>query len=197
MRRGVEAGFTLLELVAVLVLIGILLAFSPMALDFLIAEKELESEVSKLATTIDFIKTQAMLDQAPYALHYNTDENAWAIQVPDEQVHEPDDPDAEPVTLLVLDEELDPAELDWHKLPKAFTLEFYEGKKALKGRFAVTFSPDGTVPPHTLVVESNSVESLNESDRIRTIKVSFSGLVTFAVGKSIDDFKLSEAEIGR
>jgi len=63
LRAHPGSGFTLLELVAVCVLVGLLLAFSPRAFGFLMAEKELESEVSRLATTIDFIKSQAVLDQ--------------------------------------------------------------------------------------------------------------------------------------
>jgi len=190
-------GFTLIEMVAVLVIVGLLLVFSPLVLDFFIAEKQLESEVSRLATTIDLVKTQALLDQAPYAMHYDTDKHRWAAQIPEEREQESYDPDKEPVKVLVLDEDIDFETLDWHDLPPDFTLEFYEGKKKLEGRFAVTFNPDGTVAPHTLVVESNKVASLDEQDRVRTIKVSFSGLVSFATGRELDDFKLTEAELGR
>ena len=194
--RG-EGGFTLLELVAVLVVIGLLLAFSPLALDYLVSEKELESEVSRLATMVDFVKSQTLLDQAPYAIHVDTEKYRWAVQVPQEEEQETNDPDAEPVTVLVLEEEIGEEDLDWHQLPDGLTLEFYEGKQPLKGRYAITYSPDGTVPPHTLVIESNKVSSLREEDRIRTLKISFSGLVSLAVGRDIGDFKLTEAELGR
>jgi len=192
-----EGGFTLIEMIAVLVVIGLLLAFSPLALDFLVAEKELESEVSRLATTVDFVKSQTLLDQAPYAIHVDTEKHRWAVQVPREEEQENTDPDQEPVTVLVLDEEIDEEDLDWHQLPDGLSLEFYEGRQPFKGRYAITYAPDGTVPPHTLVVESNKVSSLREEDRIRTIKVSFSGLVSLAVGRDIGDFKLTEAELGR
>jgi len=192
-----SAGFTLIELIAVLVVVGLLLAFSPMALDYLIAEKELESEVSHLATMIELVKTQAVLDQSPYAMHYDTEKHRWAAQSPDEKVQEVSDPDAEPVTVLVLDEEIDEDELDWHRLPEGITLEFYEGKKSLQGRFAVTFGPTGTVAAHTIVLESNRISSLDIADRARTLKVSFPGLVSFAMGRELDEFKLSEAELGR
>jgi len=191
------AGFTLIELIAVLVMIGLLLAFSPLVLDFLVAEKELDSEVTRLATLVDLVKTQAVLDQAKYAIHYDTENHRYAIQTPDEVEQEFNDPDAEPVTVLVLDEQISEEELDWHRLPEGVTLEFYEGRKQLKGTFAVTFSPTGTVPFHTLVMESNRISSLDEEDRTRTIKVTFTGLVSFARGRVVDDFKLTEAEIGR
>jgi len=191
------AGFTLIELIAVLVMIGLLLAFSPLVLDFLVAEKELDSEVTRLATLVDLVKTQAVLDQAKYAIHYDTENHRYAIQTPDEVEQELNDPDAEPVTVLVLDEQISEEELDWHRLPEGVTLEFYEGRKQLKGTFAVTFSPTGTVPFHTLVMESNRISSLEEEDRTRTIKVTFTGLVSFARGRVVDDFKLTEAEIGR
>jgi prepilin-type N-terminal cleavage/methylation domain-containing protein len=191
------AGFTLIELIVVLVVIGLLLAFSPLALDFLIAEKELDSEVTRLATLVDLIKTQAVLDQAKYAMHYDTENHRYAIQPPDEVTQETNDPDAEPVTVLVLDEEADLEQLDWHQLPDGITLEFFEGRKQLRGSFAVTFSPTGTVPFHTLVMESNRISSLEEEDRTRTVKVSFTGLVSFARGRVVEEFKLTEAELGR
>jgi prepilin-type N-terminal cleavage/methylation domain-containing protein len=194
---GAAAGFTLVELIAVLVVVGLLVAFSPLALDFLVAEKELESEVSRLATTIDFVKSQTLLDQCAYAIHLDTEKHRWAVQVPREEEQETTDPEEEPVTVLVLDEDVPPEDLDWHQLPNGLSLEFYEGRQALRGRYAVTFSPDGTVPPHTLVLESNRVSSLREEDRVRTLRVSFSGLVSLATGRDLGDFKLTEAELGR
>jgi prepilin-type N-terminal cleavage/methylation domain-containing protein len=192
-----QSGFTLIELIAVLVLVGLLLAFSPMALDYLVAEKELESEVARLATMIEFLKTQAVLDQAEYAVHYDTEKHRWAAQPPDEVVQESVDPDAEPVAVLVLDEDVDEEDLDWHDLPDDLSLEFYEGRKELKGRFAVTFSPTGTIPSHTVVLHSDRVSSLEVEDRARTIKVSFTGVISFALGRVTEDFKLTEAELGR
>ncbi len=199
LRPGVrpEAAFTLIELVAVLVLVGLLLAFSPRAFGFLVAEKELESEVSRLATTIDFVKSQAVLDQCAYAIHVNTEEMSWAVQIPREEEEESNDPDKEPVKILVFDEEMPPEELDWHKLPDGVSLEFYEGRTPFKGRYAITYAPDGTCPAHTLVLESNRISSLDEEDRVRTIRVSFSGLVSLSPGREIGEFKLTEAELGR
>jgi len=192
-----EGGFTLIELVAVLVLTGLLLAFSPLALDFLVAEKELESEVSRLATTIDFVKSQAVLDQCAYAIHIDSENNSWAVQIPREEEQDSPEEGKEPVKVLVLDEDMPPEELDWHKLPGGITLEFYEGRQPFKGRYAITYGPDGSVPAHSLVLESNRVSSLDEADRVRTIRVSFTGLVSLSPGREVGDFKLSEAELGR
>jgi hypothetical protein len=130
-------------------------------------------------------------------MHYDTENHRYAAQPPDEVEQETDDPDAEPVTVLVLDEDVSEEELDWHQLPDGISLEFYEGRRQLKGTFAVTFYPTGTVPFHTLVMESNRISSLEEEDRTRTLKVTFTGLVSFARGRVIDEFKLTEAEIGR
>jgi prepilin-type N-terminal cleavage/methylation domain-containing protein len=196
-RRAVDRGFTLIELVAVLVLVGLLIVFSPLALDFLVAEKELEGEVSRLATTVDFVKSQAVLDQCAYAIHVDTEKHRWAVQVPREEEQESTDPDVEPVKILVLDEDVPDEELEWHQLPSGISLEFYEGRQPLKGIYAITYSPDGTVPAHTLVFDSNRVSSLDEQDRIRTVRVSFSGLVSLGSGRALGDFKLTEAELGR
>ena len=191
-------GFTLIELIAVLVLAGLLLPFSPMVLDFFVSEKDLESEVSRRSNMISLLLSETVINQAPHAIHYDTERHRYAIQVPIERTYtDPLDPDAEPVTVLELEEDLAPEDLDWHNLPKDFRLEFYEGRKNLQGRYMVTFSPQGTVPPHAVVIESKKIASLEDRDRIRTLKVSFPGIVSFATGRDIQDFKLTEAEIGR
>lgn len=190
-------AFTLLELIAVLAIIGLLLAFSPAGLQALLPERELEAEVSRLQTTVDMLRAQAMLDQARYAMHYDTEHDRWAYQTPDEVSMPNPDGEGEPITALVLDEEPDFDGLDWHQLPDGVKIELYEGTKRISGRFMITFSPNGTVPPHTIVFESNRIASLDPEDRTRTLKVSFPGIVSLAVGRATDDFKKTEAELGR
>jgi prepilin-type N-terminal cleavage/methylation domain-containing protein len=192
------AGFTLIEMIAVLVVVGLLLAFSPMVLDFFVAEKELETEVSRLSSTIALVLSEAVIQQAPYAVHYDTEKHRYAVQIPEERTYtDPLDPDAEPKSVLELEEEVRPEDLDWHDLPADFKLELFEGTTQLGGRYRITFSPQGTVPPHTIVLESTKVSSLDDRDRIRTLKVSFPGVVSYSMGRDIQDFKLSEAEVGR
>ena len=53
-----HAGFTLIELVVVLVLIGLLMAFTPLALDAVVAERELEKEASQYGITIELVSKQ-------------------------------------------------------------------------------------------------------------------------------------------
>ena len=190
-------GFTLIELIAVLALLGVLLAVSPMALDALVPERELEKEMSQIGATIELLHTQAVLDRTPYAIHYDTEEHRWAIQTPDEVERQGRDGE-DPKKLLVLDEKVDLEELDWRPLPNGVKLELYEGRRKIaRGSYAVTIRADGTVDPHTLVLESNQISSLDEEDRARTIKVNFPGFVSFARGRVLEDFKLTEAELGR
>ena len=190
-------GFTLIELVAVMVVIALLVVFAPLALDSLVAERELESEVSRLGTTIEMIHTQAILDQAPYAMHFDMEEGRYAYQIPDEVEQETYDDETEPVSTYVLDEDLELTELDWHRLPGGFKMTLYEGRNRFPdGSWRVIFRPDGTVPPHTIVIESDNVSSLDELDRSRTIKVNFPGFVSYAIGARVEDFKKSAAELG-
>lgn len=192
------AGFTLIELVAVLALLGVLLAASPMALDALVPERELEKEMSRLGTTIELLHQQAILDRAPYAIHYDTERHRWAVQTPEEIVEESTREGEPPRTLLALDEDVDLEQLDWRKLPSGFKLQLYEGARRISsGSYAVTFRPGGTVDPHTLLLESDAISSLDDDDRTRTIKVNFPGFVSFARGRVIDDFKKTESELGR
>jgi len=191
------AGFTLIELIAVLVLAGLLLAFAPMSLDWLIAERELESEASRLGNMVEFAHQQALLDQAPYAMHYDLDDNRWAMQVPVEVEIDTGD-DEEPRTILRLEMDLDPSDLDWHGLPRSFRMKLFEGSNELRsGVYRILIDPNGTVPSHSVVLESERIGSLNDEDRMRTVKVNFPGFVSYAVGAQIDDFQKTEAEIGR
>jgi prepilin-type N-terminal cleavage/methylation domain-containing protein len=192
-------GFTLLELIAVLVLIGMLLVFSPMVLDSVMSDKQLESEAARLGTMIEAMHTQAVLDQAEYAIHYDTEEHRWAVQLPEEVEEEyRGGEDREPVKALVLEQDVPPEELEWHRLPPGIRMELFEGRREIrKGRYMITFSPGGTVPAHAVILESNNISSLDEDERHRTIKVNVPGFVSFAPGRLIEDFKLTEAEIGR
>jgi len=192
------SAFTLLEMVVVLVLIGILLAASPMALDSLVAERELDSEVGRIGTTLEFLHTQAVLDRTDYAIHYDTEGRRWAMQVPEEIEQPSPEPDGEPIRALVLDKEILLDELDWHVLPAGLKLEIYEGVRRIdSGSYRVILRANGTVDPHALIVESNNISSLDEIDRTRTIKVNFPGFVSFAPGKVLSEYKKTEAELGR
>lgn len=192
------AGFTLIELIAVLVIIGLLMAFTPMALDTLVSERELEREVTELGGTIENLRLQAVLDRADYAIHYDTEEHRWATQFPVEVTQPASREGEEPVTGLVLEEITDPSLLDWHDMPKGITMEMYEGNRLIsKGRYRITFSPRGTVDPHILVLESNNISSLDPEDRARTLKVNFPGFVSYASGRRVGSTKLTESELGR
>lgn len=190
-------GFTLIELIAVLVVVGLLLVFSPLGIQALIPERELEAEVSKLRTTIEMLRAQAMLDQAEYAIHYDTEKAKWAYQVPEEITRDNPNGGDQPLKALVLDKNPNFEQLDWHALPDGMKLDLYEGARRIQGRFMVTLSPTGTVPPHAIVMEYSAIASLDERDRTRTVKVNFPGIVSFAMGRVVDDFKKTEAELGR
>ncbi|MEE8106630.1 MAG: type II secretion system protein [Planctomycetota bacterium] len=194
---GMARAFTLIEMVAVLVLIGMLIVFSPMALNTMVAERELEAEVSQLGNTIELIHMQAVLVGAAHAMHYDTENHRYAYQLPETREETTTDPDKKPVEVSILDMDLDPEELEWHQLPRGMKLKMFEGKNELRGRYRVVFTPAGTVDPHTLVVDSDSVSSLNEEDRARTIKVNFPGFVSYAPGRRVEEFKKTESELGR
>ena len=88
-------GFTLIELIMVLVVVGLLLAFSPVVMDSLIASKELESEVARLGGIIESLRNETILSQAQHAIHYDTDNHRYAMQVPVEVEQESANPDEE------------------------------------------------------------------------------------------------------
>jgi prepilin-type N-terminal cleavage/methylation domain-containing protein len=188
-------AFTLIELCVVLVLVGLLVAFSPIALDSMVAERELESEASRYGSTVEMLVRESVLHRTPHAMHIDTEKHAWAVQLPEKIIQDRGE-DKEPVEMLALDTDLDPGELNWHPLPDGVTLEYYEGSRRIeRGRYRIIIDPTGTIDPHSLIMESNNISSLNEEDRTRTVKVNFPGFVSYAVGKVVEDFKKSEAEL--
>jgi len=195
-------GFTLIELVAVLVLVSLLVAFAPLALDWLVAEKELEREVLQLGNIIEAVSSQAVMDRADYALHYDTEAGRWAMQLPIEiedtsRARRGGDERDEPVKVLKLEENVPEEDLAWHALPKGISLKFFQGNRFLSGRYKVIFGWRGTVDPHILVFESQNVSSLDERDRARTVKVNFLGFPSYAPGIHADEMKKTDAELGR
>jgi len=202
--RPPPRGFTLLEMVAVLVVVGLLLLFSPMALDSLVPERELDRETGELGGTIETVAAQAVIDRADFALHYDTEKHRWAVQVPVEVsgTERPGAGDGEEsgatIKVWKLEENVSPEDLAWHDLPKGIALRFFQGGRPIAtGRIRVLFGWRGTVDPHILVLESKNVSSLNEDDKARTIKINFLGFPTYATGVRIEDMKKTDAEIGR
>ena len=191
-----QRAFTLIELVVVLVLVGLLVAFTPLALDSLVAERELEREASRYGALVELLSRESVLHRTPHAIHIDTEKNRYAVQVPEEIFRDVAGDEDEQTKVLFLDLDLDPAELDWHPMPEGVTLQYYEGSRRIeRGRYRIITNPTGTIDPHSIIFESNNVSSLDERDRMRTVKVNFPGFVSFAVGKEIEDFKKSEAEL--
>lgn len=198
--RPRHAGFTLLELIAVVTIVSLLIVFVPMALDFLVAERELEREVLALGTSIEAVQAQAVVDRADYAMHYDTEKHRWAIQFPVEVERDPPrgrdgQPRGDPIRVLKLEENVPEERLDWNQLPKGVTLRLFQGNRFLSGRYRVIFGWRGTVDPHILVLESANVSSLVEEERARTVKVNFLGFPTYAPGVRAEEMRRSDAEL--
>ncbi|MEM8886228.1 MAG: prepilin-type N-terminal cleavage/methylation domain-containing protein, partial [Planctomycetota bacterium] len=98
-------AFTLIELVVVLVLIGALIAFSPLALDSLVAERELEKEASRYGSLVELVVRETVLHRTPHAIHFDTEKNAYAFQVP-EMIEELEDDEGNVRETLALDLDL-------------------------------------------------------------------------------------------
>ncbi|MFV0438382.1 MAG: prepilin-type N-terminal cleavage/methylation domain-containing protein [Desulfopila sp.] len=73
-------GFTLLEMLVVLVLLGILLVVSVPALRNAIVDDPLRSAARKMIGAINDVRQKAISGQQPYLLHFDLDENRLWVE---------------------------------------------------------------------------------------------------------------------
>lgn len=148
-REAAEAGFTLLEVTLVLLILGVMITFAaPRLRDP--STQELRSHVRRLATTFRFLRNEAILNGRIYLLNYDLDQQRYWITiegVPGEVAP----PVANELGLFA-----DPV-----SLPNtvAFSDIVFQGiGKLAEGQMFTRFFPDGYVEP-TVVHMDNGREA--------------------------------------
>jgi general secretion pathway protein H len=105
--RGRRAcrGFTLLEVMVVLVLIGIIFSFAVLSVSRNDQDEVMKRETRRLATLIDMANNEAVIRGQELAIHFTRDGYAFLVLQPEGWKELPDDPLLKP-----------------HKLPAGFSV---------------------------------------------------------------------------
>jgi general secretion pathway protein H len=98
-------GFTLLEVMVVLVLIGIIFSFAVLSVSRNDEDEVMKRETRRLATLIDMANNEAVIRGQELAIHFTRDGYAFMVLQPDGWKELPDDPLLKP-----------------HKLPAGFSV---------------------------------------------------------------------------
>jgi len=100
-RLGCCRGFTLLEVMVVLVLIGIIFSFAVLSVSRNDQDEVMKRETRRLATLIDMANNEAVIRGQELAIHFTRDGYAFLILQPEGWKELPDDPLLKPHKLPV------------------------------------------------------------------------------------------------
>lgn len=138
------AGFSLVEMMAVLVLLGIIATVVTVNWNAILPKAELHSAVRELASTLSSTRSEAIARSGTFQVQYDLDQNRYRVVTPFR---------VEGGGLAVSDEERRAS--GWTTLPKSvhFQTITIDGIEYTKGLVYVRFDPLGSASGHTIVLE--------------------------------------------
>ncbi len=175
-----RAGFTLIELMVVIVLLGALVAFGTLRIDSMVPSARLDKGARDLGQMLSRLRSLAIFSGRTYLLEYDLDAQTYRM--------------VRPTSLAEQDEGLpDYIESDWHELPKRVSIkaiQFSDRDAETRGRVRVEFSPTGELVGHLIHILSDEI--LEETQNRYTVEINpITGLVTYTLGvhKSYDQVR--------
>jgi len=133
-KRGRQAGFSLIEITAVVILIALVASVAMTRLDGVLPSTRSESAAREVLATLDFARTQAIAKAQPYEVVFDFPEQRYSIRVPF---------DSEGV--LIPNQEERPL-LSWHHFEKGVEILGIldpRGEIVRDGIYAITFDDQG------------------------------------------------------
>ena len=131
-----RAGFTLIEIMVVVLILGIMGRMVVSNMGRWIPESTLDSQVNQLRSWIDYLRSEAKIQGKPYSLELDLENHRTRLVLPEEDKLVRTDDDTVAVTIPLYWEDLD----DWIK----FDGHALAGRQIItKGTVKITFDENG------------------------------------------------------
>jgi len=142
-------GFTFIELLVTITIVGIMFAFGIGVSRFFIPESSLSAAAGEIAKAVEEARLEAILQGRPTWFEIDLGEHADSAQyyrsiTEPEPGKDPPPPEQQDVELVVR---------DWKLVPKEVRIESVaigEATPLVRGRVEVAIQPDGTMPSHLI-----------------------------------------------
>ena len=147
--RG-SGGFTLIELMIVVAIIGLMTQMILPAFSNTLPEEQLKSTANKLAIQLNYLRSEARLQGASYSLELDPEKQRYRVHMP------PEIRLAEDGNAPLLEGDPETSALNWHDLPLGVHFAGVSlGRKdqGPKKSREIRFDPRGRTPPKVLYLE--------------------------------------------
>ena len=175
-----DAGFTVIELMVVILLLGVVVGYGFLKIDNLVPSARLDKAARDLGQMLSRLRNLSIFAGRTHFLEYNLDAQTYRI--------------SRPTTIREQEEGLDDyIESDWFELPKKVrikAIQFSDRDAETRGLVRVEFTPTGEVVGHLIHILSDEI--LDEAKNRYTVEINpITGLVTYTQGihKSYDQVR--------
>ena len=165
------AGFTLIELMVVLVLIGGAFTYGLVNIDNLLPRTRLDKAARDVGQLLTRLRGMAIFAGTPHYMEYDLDAQRYRMLRPATEAEEDDGADEFVAS-------------DWFELPKKVrikSVQFSERNTENRGFVRVEFTPSGEVSGHLVHVQSDDI--IDDSQSRFTVELNpITGLVSYIPG---------------
>lgn len=148
--RGFAAGFTMVEMLAVIIILGLIATIVTVNWRAMLPKTELHSAVRTLAGTLEGTRSDAIARNGLFEIQYDLEHHRYRVVTPFKVGGG-----------LALNNE-DRHAQDWNELPQSvrFKSITIDGIEYTKGMINVRFDPLGTAVGHTIILEQKPDNNL-------------------------------------
>jgi prepilin-type N-terminal cleavage/methylation domain-containing protein len=170
-RRGAEPGFTVIELMVVVLLLGAVVTYGFLQIDNMVPTARLDKAARELGQMLTRLRSLSVFSGRDHYLEYNLDAQTYRI--------------SRPSTLREQEEGADDyIYSEWFELPKKVrikAIQFSDRDADARGLVRVGFTPTGECAGHLIHILSDEI--LDEERNRYTVELNpITGLVTYTQG---------------